>query len=591
MGEPETKTGIGATTSTGSYAQLVWKADDRIKVFYSSGSAQYVTLNGGVEADFSPDTGEPFPEGSSFLGLYPYREDAEATLSSKQILTVIPEEQAATANSFDPAAMITVGVSSTADKMAFYNVCSGLRFTLSGTDASSYKRIELSGNAKEMLAGSINISCLNASAPFASPTANGSQTVTLLPPNGDSFKTNTTYYVIFRPGEFPQGFTVTFKDADGKTLVTSKCSSYVEFKRGIFASINGVDIPSRVAAIRDGELLSVNGTANCYIVSKSGSYKFPLSRANEKDILSSISSVKVLWETDNTANQLSEGSIITDVVTNKKNVYFKTPGTIKNGNAVIAAYRGNDIVWSWHIWVCDGYDPSATKQLYTGKNAAMMDRNLGALSSSSYSPLSNGLFYQWGRKDPFPGPTESYVPTVSGAKFMSLTNEMTIVSSESVTATVEYAIAHPATFITTSKSNGNWLAEPIHTLWEKSKTVYDPCPAGWKVPEAYVVDANRKHVVAQEAWSNLNYTMINSYSSYGVYLDGNKAWYPNNGYISTSGTLLMVGFYSCYWSCTPQSQATYAMEQDQTSSSPIFNPMCYGKVRGEGHSVRCVEDK
>lgn len=591
MGEPETKTGIGTTTSTGSYAQLVWKADDRIKVFDSSGASQYLTQEGGVEAVFSLVTGEKSPEGSSFLGLYPFREDAEANLSSKSILTVIPEEQTAVPDSFDPAAMVTVAVSSVADKMAFYNVCSGLKFTLTGTDVSSYHRIELSGNAKEVLAGSINISCSNSAVPHASPTSAGSQSVTLLPPDGESFKANTTYHVVFRPGQFPQGFTVTFKNAGGESLVTSKCSSYVEFKRGIFASINGLDNPSRVAAIRDGDLLSEKGTANCYIVSKAGSYKFPLSRANEKDLLSGITSVKVLWETDNTAKKQSEGSIISDVVTNKKYVYFKTPDTIKDGNALIAAYQGNDIVWSWHIWVCKGYDPVENRQQYSGKNAAMMDRNLGALSSSPSSPLSNGLFYQWGRKDPFPGAVESFVSTVGGAHFMSLTHDMDVVSSESVTATVEFAVTHPTTFITTSRLNRNWLAEPDHTLWGKSKTVHDPCPAGWKIPEAYVLDANRQHVFAQEAWTNLDYSLTSYGSSYGVYLDGGKAWYPNNGYINTSGSLLMVGYYSCYWSCSPQSQAAYAMEQDQTSSPPTFNPMCYGKVRGEGHSVRCIEDK
>ena len=172
---------------------------------------------------------------------------------------------------------------------------------------------------------------------------------------------------------------------------------------------------------------------------------------------------------------------------------------------------------------------------------------------------------------------------------MSFTNNMQVEATE--TATVDYVVAHPLTFISTSRNNGNWLEIPDHSLWASSKTLYDPCPPGWKIPAAYVINSSKQHVPEQEAWTELGHKRVDSEPSYGVYLDGNKAWYPNNGYISLSGSLLMVGQYSCYWSCSPNSQATYAMEQSKTTSSLTFNPSCYGKVRGEGHSVRCVEDK
>ena len=92
--------------------------------------------------------------------------------------------------------------------------------------------------------------------------------------------------------------------------------------------------------------LAGRDTANCYIVSKAGSYKFPLSRATEKEFLSGISTVGVLWETDNTGGTQTKGSIITNVGTNKKFVFFDTPSTLKNGNAVIVAYQEDEtIVW------------------------------------------------------------------------------------------------------------------------------------------------------------------------------------------------------------------------------------------------------
>lgn len=590
-----TKAEFGAITTTESYSQVWWSAGDALNVFFlessSSVSSKYTTQAGGETATFALTSGNT-PQGSSFFGLSPYNENATANFSSNSIQTFIPIEQHALSDSFDPAALLAVASSSNADQMAFYNVCSGLRFTLMGPKVSSYRSIEFVGNSSEKVAGPVNISCSSASAPVATAVSNSSKSVSLLLPEGATFEKGKTYYILFRPGEFPQGFTLTFKDESGTALVTSVCSSYVEFKRSTFASINGADVPENLDKIRDGELLSETGTANSYIVSKAGSYKFLLARAGEEDILSGISDVKVLWETDNTVSAPSEGSIINSVTKNRNFVYFKTPDTIKNGNALIAAYRGNDIVWSWHIWVCKGYDPSSTKQKYSGKNYAMMDRNLGALSTSATSGLTNGLFYQWGRKDPFPGAAESFASSSNGAHFIGLTNKMTVASSDNDAAvgSVDYAIAHPTTFITTTRNNGNWLSSPDNTLWAQSKSVYDPCPAGWRVPAAYVLDSSKNHISAQEAWTDLDYRRLTS-GSYGVYLDGGLAWYPNNGYISLSGSLLMVGQYSCYWSNSPQSQATYAMEMSQTPSGPTFNPMCYGKVRGEGHSVRCVEDK
>lgn len=168
---------------------------------------------------------------------------------------------------------------------------------------------------------------------------------------------------------------------------------------------------------------------------------------------------------------------------------------------------------------------------------------------------------------------------------MTFTNAMQKVTSEELTTgTIDYAIQHPLCYIMTTRNNGNWLAIPDHTLWGRNKTLYDPCPAGWKVPSA-----------DEEPWSNVNPNRVAD-PYYGVYLDGGRAWYPNNGYINTSASLLMVGQYSCYWTSSQNGQAVYAMEMSQVPNnvsgfSLTFNPRQYGKVRGEGHSVRCIEDK
>ena len=51
------------------------------------------------------------------------------------------------------------------------------------------------------------------------------------------------------------------------------------------------------------------------------------------------------------------------------------------------------------------FDPDANVMTWTdsesGTSYKMMDRYVGAVSNQPGSDLSNGLFYQWGRKDPF----------------------------------------------------------------------------------------------------------------------------------------------------------------------------------------------
>ena len=585
-----TKTCLDTETTSGSHATVVWNSGDMITVFSGDNSYAYQTEEGGQTALFGPVEEGESAEGTSFLALYPFQPDASLS-GSNSLTTIVPTEQVALAGQYDPSAMIAVGqASGTANPLsiAFYNACSGLRFTLTSAD---YSRITLQGNRQEKISGPVTVSAIGSTAPSIHETTESGSTVSLVLSDLEALKTGAYYYLLFRPCVFENGFTMIFYGADGSEKQRCVCSSYVEFKRGVFSSVREADNPSRLPAIRDGISLSEPGTSNCYIVSEPGSYKFRPTRGNEDVLITGIDRVEVLWETDNTSGNQVVGSIIekNSVKSNGQYIYFNTPASLKNGKAIIAAYHNNTIIWSWHIWVCAGYDPVNSAQSYPGKASSMMDRNLGALSSTPADPLANGLFYQWGRKDPFPGATEAYVLDPKGGKLMTTTSSepFSVEFSEVVNATVEYATANPNTFLATNKSNGNWLEIPIHTLWASGKTIYDPCPAGWKVPEA----RNGSHPEL-EAWNNLTSVNISG-NGYGLRLflsSGATAWYPNNGYISLSGALLMVGQYSCYWSCTQNGQSEFALELSQKGNTFSYDPICYGKVRGEGHSVRCVAE-
>lgn len=98
---------------------------------------------------------------------------------------------------------------------------------------------------------------------------------------------------------------------------------------------------------------------------------------------------------------------------------------ILKGNAVIGAYDANDeLIWSWHVWATD-YDPEGENGSVELNGYTMMTRNLGALANGNATTseilASYGLYYQWGRKDPFIGPSTYKISSGQGARDVQLT--------------------------------------------------------------------------------------------------------------------------------------------------------------------------
>ena len=84
------------------------------------------------------------------------------------------------------------------------------------------------------------------------------------------------------------------------------------------------------------------------------------------------------------------------------------PNSNDIGSAVLVVKRpGNDgeILWSWHIWVVDNYPWEPLKDGLLSP-LPFMNRNLGARYQNTdrntiYDPNQAGMYYQFGRKDPF----------------------------------------------------------------------------------------------------------------------------------------------------------------------------------------------
>jgi hypothetical protein len=310
-----------------------------------------------------------------------------------------------------------------------------------------------------------------------------------------------------------------------------------------------------------------NNEANCFMVLPFTDLTFGVTHAYDGNTLRVDSTTytggfeaEVIWSDveviDGTPSVSSSGKETTVNVKTKIGA---------SGNAVVKIYKSTDTdktpVWSYHIWVVD-YDGSAT---HTNNGFTFMDRNLGA-TEAGRTVAANGLFYQWGRKDPFPRAHAYGVQT------------------SDINGTVANTIKNPGMFYSNPSSHGDWhYASRDNTLWGHgtTKSVYDPCPLGWRVP----VNSNMSE--ATSPWYGFTANNCGTFS-YG-YNWGTNALYTALGYLSDDGSLSHTTSHGIYWSASPyNSGSNYVsiFEFNNTSKVNVHSILS----RACGLSVRCVRE-
>ena len=333
--------------------------------------------------------------------------------------------------------------------------------------------------------------------------------------------------------------------------------------------------------------LSSYHSANSYLIIQSGDYRIKAVKGNSNERVGDVMSAEVLWESYGTSEAPVPGSLISNVSVDGDYVTFRTSDNFKEGNAVIAAKDfAGDILWSWHIWLVED---EIYEHTYASNAGVLMDRNLGALSTKPGDEETYGLLYQWGRKDPFIGLVGGrYTPATSTIEWSSATCSSTI-------GTIEYATMNPTTFIkinqNLSNNHSDWFytgtKEPDHTRWASNKTVYDPCPIGWRVPDGG----------SNGVWAKAKLPTSIEYDSYGTmfsspYCDYD-AWYPFSGGISGYSASYTIDATSnlngWYWSVTPNSGSSsykyysygLAIRTDGTLKRDYTGPHAHA------HAIRC----
>lgn len=299
--------------------------------------------------------------------------------------------------------------------------------------------------------------------------------------------------------------------------------------------------------------LSADGAANSYILTSPGLYKFKAVKGNTDETVGDIAIVHVLWETFGTTETPDACALIDATSYNDGYAAVRVPKDFKEGNALVVAKNDDgQILWSWHFWLTA---QMPGEHIYANGAGVMMDRNLGALSMEKGDPKGFGLLYQWGRKDPFPG-----AATIKGTSMVSTTAKMYAAISSPSEGTIDFAIQNPSTIILAdSGRSSDWLyydkgtTRYDSTRWQAEKTVYDPCPPGWKVPEggskgiwyAAGIPTGGGFPYPAEDYALAGINIPSQYC-------GEDAWYPAAGSINaTDGTFVDVGRDGVYWSSTP----------------------------------------
>ena len=358
----------------------------------------------------------------------------------------------------------------------------------------------------------------------------------------------------------------------------------------------------------------------------------------ENYTISNASSVYIVWQ-DCTAD------VITDLSINDGYVVFQVTDAIQPCNVVMGVKNNTNVtIWSWHIWMVSDELGLTTKtvtthSVYGGKDRNMLTANLGELpptsatvnsypaqtayirfvstvnqsvlrqvtlirpaySSGYTNPQGGGIcpHYQWGRKDPMLTPSVSggdrtYNGTTAGSSYKGAAE---FVKNTAAGKNITYAAAHPNEFLLYNSSyNYNWYAHATwYNMWDTAQTgtddnsspkksVYDPCPRGYRVAGKYdftgftttggaCTDQNQFNIIAGSGFSKGWFFKCKSSE------DSEGIFFPASGYRSSSnGSIYSVGSNGYYWSSS-SGDAGYGsyLRFDSGSVYPLYyNDRAYG---------------
>lgn len=576
----------------GDAIRLSWDKGDEIGIFSDGQSnVKYRTAAGGVTSALSPASKRapvkwlPETESQSFYAVYPYSEDVQVESPASYPVSVPSVQKQVGMSELGHIEGLDLMWAAAKDckkedgavSFGFHHAFSVIDIELACdkkvvidnilVEAAGDSPLAFTGGAIDLGSGDLSLD-----------GASKSNKIELQCGFTVSWKGSSHFYLVINPHIGGETIKISAVSKGVKTELVTKTVPETGLPVGKTVYVKAdYEVPSAAEVkIKD---LSELGTANTYIVPKSASsYKIKATTRGNGVIPAGISasvdtkdispkSVLVLWYSPLQSSEKWSDACPIDLnslMLDEGYVYFDTPAEFVPGNVVVAAFaeegltykniQVNDdrtfanatMLWSWNLWVAENYDPEESPMDFG--SCKVMNRNLGAVIdgrdvSGDYLPAyAAGNFYQWGRKDPFPG-FDSYKQTLLSAPAFTpvealqlsgqgsdgnLNKQMFgygLTAAGALDRNEVRSIIHRAQFAATGDGMDIYLGfatknphlfipgevdeykyktwcpikdNQYKSLWgdpDKGegrtvvKSMYDPCPVGWRVLGHEVVDA------------------------------------------------------------------------------------------------------
>ena len=398
-------------------------------------------------------------------------------------------------------------------------------------------------------------------------------------------------------------YDLSLHNVQGATIARSTANSYVISAPGHY----------RIPLVYGNAIENGNNNPSSYQTSNTGTYILsnfqdhaghaiddPWIEKTHGGANASVDGAEVVWAD---AADLVHSPSITHDGGNAFLDFEVTAADIQSGNAVVAVTKGSGasktVLWSWHLWFApkdaldkikvtnhqnvnyyftkealgwkptqwsgSTYDKPRTVKVKVEQTVANNSTKQATVINITQKPgnVRKGLttFYQFGRKDAFPGVAKA-----------DLASNSHFTENAGSNMSIENGIQHPDNFYTWSSS---WYSAPptgysYYNLWSADntttgfndnhvvKTVYDPSPVGFKMPASNAFTgftANGK----DEGTRNIDGTdnVQTYYKNFGhnFWTSSSKTatiYFPASGYRDGSDGLLRGELYGgWYWSAVP----------------------------------------
>ena len=241
-GEKETRTVLQQD------GRVFWSPSDCITVFYGNIPGKFTSTNTepAASAEFTGSLGLFVLDGETeFKAIYPHSDDIVMPSDNGVLSINLPSEQTAVEGTFADDLFICVAKSKDVN-LHFYNVCGGVKFSLAREDI---KKVVFKGNKGESLAGRMAVGFGSDGIPQVTDMTGGKSSVTLVVPDGGTFKSGSWYYLVLAPQTLTKGFTIELW-ADGLVETVSSESS-VSVRRATWGVLKNLGCGYRASDVPD----------------------------------------------------------------------------------------------------------------------------------------------------------------------------------------------------------------------------------------------------------------------------------------------------------------------------------------------------